>query len=233
MVKFRAVIGGLLIFWLTAHLPETVHVAAQPSDAEPLARIEQIIVGGKKKENPSSTEVKVIRGTTLVPATPSLSLFADDEVITGVGVAMTILILDAAAEQDNTVHIGAASQFRIRGRRSVFLILGRLLADVRGLFDVVTSRATLGSKSTEFEVRVTEQNTHLVVLEGLVAVTQAGAGGDLVPAPLAVNVGRPFSAGFARAAPAMRLVGFAPPQQPAQPQQAWTVTVPGPGARKG
>ena len=62
---------------------------------------------------------------------------------------MTIIMLDAAAEQDNTVHIGAASQFRLRGKRSIFLILGRVLADVRGLFDVVTSRATLGAKGTD------------------------------------------------------------------------------------
>ena len=89
---------------------------------------------------------------------------------------MTIIMLDAAAEQDNTVHIGAASQFRLRGKRSIFLILGRVLADVRGLFDVVTSRATLGAKGTEFEVRVTESDTQLLVLEGDVAVKEEGGG---------------------------------------------------------
>lgn len=147
-------------------------VSAQQVDAEPLARIERVIVNGRRKESPTAAEVKVIRGTSLVSAIPSLSLFADDEVITGVNVSITILILDAAADEDNTVHIGAASQFRVRGKRSIFLILGRLLADVRGLFDVVTSRATLGARSTEFEVRVTENDTQLVVLEGAVAVTE-------------------------------------------------------------
>lgn len=193
MGHVRATAACVLLAIAAAYLATAGGLSAQQVDAEPLARIEQIIVNGRKKDSPTSAEVKLIRGTTLVPPIPSLSLFADDEVITGVNVGMTIIILDAAAEQDNTVHIGAASQFRIRGKRSIFLVLGKILADVRGLFDVVTSRATLGAKSTEFEVRVTENDTQLLVLEGAVGVTEdsggRGAGGV---APLLQAVLTPF-----------------------------------------
>ena len=232
MGRVRATAAGVLFAAVAAFLAEDPQVSAQQGDAEPLARIEQIIVNGRKTTSPTSAEVKLIRGTTLVAPVPALSLFADDELITGVNVGMTIIILDAAAEQDNTVHIGAASQFRIRGKRSIFLILGKVLADVRGLFDVVTSRATLGAKSTEFEVRVTENDTQLLVLEGAVGVTEDSrgrvAGGA---APLLQALLNPFRLMSrpslkTRMAPGWRLAGMPQPAPPRQVQhQRWQVEV--------
>ncbi len=233
MGHVRATAAGLLLAAASSSFTTPGKVSAQQIETEALARIEHIVVNGRRNDNPTSAEVKVIRGTALIAATPSLSLFAADELITGVNVGMTIIMLDAAAEQDNTVHIGAASQFRLRGKRSIFLILGRVLADVRGLFDVVTSRATLGAKGTEFEVRVTESDTQLLVLEGAVAVTDEGGGrgGDdpvqvvrrMVPRSdrLAVSNASRFSGGMG-----WRLASTAPADQaPAVPHQRWVVEV--------
>ena len=235
MGHVRATATGLLFAAAAAYFTMPGAVAAQQVETEALARIEQIIVNGRKKDSPTSAEVKVIRGTTLVAATPSLSLFADDELITGVNVGMTIIMLDAAAEQDNTVHIGAASQFRLRGKRSIFLILGKVLADVRGLFDVVTSRATLGAKGTEFEVRVTESDTQLLVLEGAVAVKEESGGRGGGAAPDAVQLVREIvpaigRLSFLRASMAPPGMGWRvpSPRQAAQPgavHQRWLVEV--------
>jgi beta-lactam-binding protein with PASTA domain/tetratricopeptide (TPR) repeat protein len=148
----------------------------QPADAgpPPIAQIEQIVVGGTPTLKPAAGDVRVVRAQQLVSAHPALPLFEHDEVLTGPDVTVTILCLEEVAEEDKTVFVGAASQIRIRSQRSIFLILGRILANVRGRFDVATSRATLGSRSTEFEVRVGEDGaTHLVVLEGVVDVQRS------------------------------------------------------------
>ena len=233
MGHVRATAAGLLLAAAAASHPIPGKLSAQPGETEALARIEHIVVNGRRNDNPTSGEVKVIRGSALIAATPSLSLFADDELITGVNVGMTIIMLDAAAEQDNTVHIGAASQFRLRGKRSIFLILGRVLADVRGLFDVVTSRATLGAKGTEFEVRVTESDTQLLVLEGEVAVKEEGGGpgGDdsvQVERRMVPRSGRLAvpSVSTSLGMMELRLASTAPAvQPPAAPHQRWTVEV--------
>jgi beta-lactam-binding protein with PASTA domain/tetratricopeptide (TPR) repeat protein len=148
----------------------------QPGDAgpPPIAQIEQIVVGGTPTLKPAAGDVRVVRAEQLVSARPALPLFENDEILTGPDVTVTILCLEEVAEEDKTVFVGAASQIRIRSQRSIFLILGRILANVRGRFDVATARATLGSRSTEFEVRVGEDGaTHLAVLEGVVDVQRS------------------------------------------------------------
>jgi ferric-dicitrate binding protein FerR (iron transport regulator) len=130
----------------------------------------------------------VVRTQQIVPARPALPLFENDEILTGPDVTVTIVLLEEVAEEDKTVFVSAASQIRIRSQRSIFLMLGRILANVRGFFDVGTARATLGSRSTEFEVRVGEDGaTHLVVLEGVVDVQRREEGG-----PFDFAQGRPM-----------------------------------------
>jgi beta-lactam-binding protein with PASTA domain/cytochrome c-type biogenesis protein CcmH/NrfG len=169
--------------------------ASQPAPdtgPSPLAQIDKIVVGGAVKLEPAAAEVRVIRAQQLVAARPALQLFEEDEILTGPDVTVTILCLEEVAEEDKTVFVGAASQIRIRSQRSIFLILGRILANVRGRFDVGTARATLGSRSTEFEVRVGEDGaTSLLVLEGVVDVQRS----EEAPA-----AGRLFGPVFVRAA---------------------------------
>ena len=154
--------------------------ASQPTtDTEPtpIAQIEQIVVGGSLKLDPAAGDVRVVRAQQIVAARPALPLFENDEILTGPDVTVTIVLLEEVAEEDKTVFVSAASQIRIRSQRSIFLMLGRILANVRGFFDVGTARATLGSRSTEFEVRVGEDGaTHLVVLEGVVDVQRREEG---------------------------------------------------------
>jgi beta-lactam-binding protein with PASTA domain/tetratricopeptide (TPR) repeat protein len=165
-----AVLGGLLAF---SEPPEASQPAAD-TGPPPIAQIDKIVVGGALKLEPAAAEVRVIRAQQLVPARPALQLFEHDEILTGPDVTVTILCLEEVAEEDKTVFVGAASQIRIRSQRSIFLILGRILANVRGRFDVGTARATLGSRSTEFEVRVGEDGaTELLVLEGVVDVQRS------------------------------------------------------------
>ena len=111
-----------------------------------------------------------------------------------------IVLLEEVAEEDKTVFVSAASQIRITSQRSIFLMLGRILANVRGFFDVGTARATLGSRSTEFEVRVGEDGaTQLVVLEGVVDVQRREEGG-----PFDFAQDKPFD--FAQGKPMPQLV---------------------------
>ncbi len=146
----------------------------QDTGPTPIAQIEQIVVGGSLKLEPAAAEVRVVRAQQIVVARPALPLFENDEILTGPDVTVAIVCLEEVAEEDKTVFVGAASQIRIRSQRSIFLILGRILANVRGRFDVGTARATLGSRSTEFEVRVGEDGaTHLAVLEGVVDVQRS------------------------------------------------------------
>ena len=70
-------------------------------------------------------------------------------------------------EARKTVIVGPASRCRIEGRHSIFSILGRLLVNVRGLFDARSNRGTLGARGTEFEVTVNERgDMQVLVLDG-------------------------------------------------------------------
>lgn len=188
-----AFVAGLLAF---GEPPEASQPASDTGPS-PIAQIDKIAVGGAPWLEPAAAEVRVIRAQQLVAARPALPLFEDDEILTGPDVTVTILCLEDVAEEDKTVFVGAASQIRIRSQRSIFLILGRILANVRGRFDVGTARATLGSRSTEFEVRVGEDGaTQLLVLEGVVDVQRS----DVSPAAARQPAGRQFGPVLVRAA---------------------------------
>ncbi|HEX2344053.1 MAG TPA: PASTA domain-containing protein [Vicinamibacterales bacterium] len=188
-----AVLAGLLAF---SEPPEASQPAAD-TGPPPIAQIDKIVVGGAPKLEPAAAEVRVIRAQQLVPARPAMQLFEHDEILTGPDVTVTILCLEEVAEEDKTVFVGAASQIRLRSQRSIFLILGRILANVRGRFDVGTARATLGSRSTEFEVRVGEDGaTQLLVLEGVVDVQRS----EEAPAVERQPVGRLFGPVLVRTA---------------------------------
>ncbi len=192
----------VLACWLALDDPQ----ASQPTTdtgPTPIAQIEQIIVGGSLKLEPAAGDVRIVRAQQIVAARPALPLFEHDEILTGPDVTVTIVLLEEVAEEDKTVFVSAASQIRITSQRSIFLMLGRILANVRGFFDVGTARATLGSRSTEFEVRVGEDGaTHLVVLEGVVDVQRREEAPPAMPqlvliraAPFAQKLPQPAAVG--------------------------------------
>ncbi len=153
------------------------------ADDGPIAQIQRIVVDGTDRDQVATAEAKVIEASTgtVVTVSRSLLLSDGDEIVTGANVSAEILLLQGAVEEDKTVLIGPASQVRLQGPTSIFAAVGRLLSNVRGLFEIGLPSHTLRAKGTEFEVRVTGDGTaDLVVLEGTVSVsdpTGAPAGG--------------------------------------------------------
>lgn len=173
------------------------HVRAQGDEAGlmPLARIEKIVVDEQDRTEATDVEVRVIRAHSgsMVVARRALALFENDQVITGANVSLVILFQAEATEQEKKAQVGAATQIRIRSKASLFLILGRILSNIRGFFEVERPESVLGARGTEFEVQGdSDGSTRLLVLEGAVEVgAKGGAPAAEAPeaGPAAIRVG--------------------------------------------
>ena len=150
----------------------------------PVALIDKIVIDDQDRIQASDTEVRVIRarGGTLVPARRALPLFEDDQVITGANVSVILLFQRQATDEEKQAVVAAATQIRVRTNASLFLILGRILSNVRGFFEVGRPECLFGAGGTEFEVRgEPDGSTRLTVLEG--AVDVGGTAGAPTRAP--------------------------------------------------
>lgn len=158
----------------------------------PVALIQKIVVDEQDRAEASDTEVRVIRarGGTLVPARRSLALFENDQMITGANVSVVLLFQRQATEEEKQAVVAAATQIRVRSSASLFLILGRILSNVRGFFEVGRPECLFGAGGTEFEVRgEADGSTRLTVLEGTVDVgAPAGAGAPRTDEPAGPGV---------------------------------------------
>jgi beta-lactam-binding protein with PASTA domain/tetratricopeptide (TPR) repeat protein len=157
-----------------------VHAQTDEVGLTPLARIEKIVVDEQDRTEATDVEVRVIRAHSgsMVVARRALALFENDQVITGANVILVILFQAEATEQEKKAQVGAATQIRIRSKASLFLILGRILSNIRGFFEVERPEGVLGARGTEFEVQGdSDGSTRLVVLEGAVEVGSKGGGG--------------------------------------------------------
>lgn len=154
----------------------------------PLARIEKIVVADEDRLEATDLEVRIIRAHsgTAVTAKRALALYADDQVITGANVALVLLFQDDAVETEKKAHVGPATQVHIRSHASIFLIFGRVLANVRGFFEVERPEGVLGAQGTEFEVNGDGNGaTRLLVLDGTVETRPEGAApAGETPAPV-------------------------------------------------
>jgi tetratricopeptide (TPR) repeat protein/CHASE2 domain-containing sensor protein len=166
-VLARASVVAILAFAAPALSP-----AVARADSAPLAQVVKIVVDGSVKDEATTTEARVIRAEegTVVPAAATQLLLAGDELDTGTGVSVEILYLAEAVEQDKTVIVGPASRVVIEDPTSLRVILGRILSNVRGYFQVPSGDAVLAVRGTEFEVQVAaDGQTRLLVLQGVVA----------------------------------------------------------------
>jgi beta-lactam-binding protein with PASTA domain len=190
-------------------VPPPAHAEAD-DEGVPLARIQKILVDDEDRAEAGETEVRIVRASTgtTVGARRGLALFEDDELATGASASLVLLFEGNAAEEEKTAIVAAASQLRVRGKTSLFLILGRILSNVRGLFEVERPEGTLGARGTEFEVVASDDgSTRLLVLEGTVQVT--GKGAPAPPPPSAPPSGGGVKATVAAGAAGAASVSFA------------------------
>jgi beta-lactam-binding protein with PASTA domain/tetratricopeptide (TPR) repeat protein len=181
-------------------------VAAPADDEEvPLARIEKIVVDDQDRLEAAESEVRIVRARTgdVAPARRAMALFEDDQVATGANASLVLLFEGNAPEEEKKATVGAGTQLRIRSKTSLFLILGRILSNVRGLFEVERPEGVLGARGTEFEVLASDDGaTRLLVLEGTVQVAGKGApAAPLAPPPSAPGMRASVAAGGAGGAP--------------------------------
>lgn len=142
------------------------------ADPPPLAQVVKIVANGLVKNEASTAEAQVVKagGGTVDPAAAGQLLAAGDELDTGPGVSVEIQYLFEAVERDKTIIVGPASRVRIEDPTSLRVILGRLLSNVRGYFEVPSGDTVLAVRGTEFEVRVADDDgTRLLVLQGAVS----------------------------------------------------------------
>lgn len=149
----------------------------------PMAQVVKIVVNGSVKNEALPAEARVIRARAggVVPAVAAQLLGAGDELDTGPGVSVEIQYLADAVESDKTIIVGPASRVSIEDPTSLRVILGRILSNVRGFFQVPSGDTVLAVRGTEFEVRVADDgSTHLLVLHGVVAANAAKPAGPVL-----------------------------------------------------
>ncbi len=169
-----------------------------------LARIEKIVVDGEDRIEAGEAELSVTRARThtSVPARRDLALNEDDEIATGAGTSVVLLFEVAASEEEKKAVVGAATRLRLQGKASIFLVLGRILSNVRGFFEVARPEGVLGAHGTEFEVVAADDgSTRLLVLEGTVEAMGKGPAPERDPGPEA-----PVAGGVSVTATAGRVV---------------------------
>jgi tetratricopeptide (TPR) repeat protein len=171
----------LAIFSLTAKAAPPL----APAQAEAVARIEHIAVGGQDRTEVGEAEARVIRasGNQVQPAKAGMLLYANDQVATGNNVKLTIRSLNVPKENDPKVILYQNTQVRVVDNTSYAVILGRAWFGVKGLFNVRTFFWILGARGTEFEVQTDNSggSTTLTVLDGVVSVTGTDAVRERAP----------------------------------------------------
>jgi tetratricopeptide (TPR) repeat protein len=178
-------IGMAALLLATISLTAKAAPPLAPAQADAVARIEHIAVGGQDKAEVGEAEARVTRasGNQVEPAKAGMLLYANDQVATGHNVKLTIRSLNVPKENDPKVILYPDTQVRVVDNTSYAVILGRAWFGVKGLFNVRTFFWILGARGTEFEVQTDNAggSTTLTVLDGVVSVTGTDAVRERVP----------------------------------------------------
>jgi tetratricopeptide (TPR) repeat protein len=183
-----------------------ISAAASPAKAQPaegLARIKKIFFNAQPIDEPISAQVKVTRARnkTAEPGLRGTALYDHDELATGAGIRLVLVIRHPELEKYRRIIISSNTRIRIRSE-SIFLYLGKISVSIRGLFEVKTNSVSMMASGTEFECELKKDDAlTLVVLNGRVRVQKgnfktavAGEERPDVKAPLMVVAAHPFLA---------------------------------------
>ena len=166
---------------------------ARAADAEPLAIINSVLVGGQPSESITSSQLEVVRAAdgSAVPGLTGEELYAEDRLRSSEGVQVILRFLQDDQESFADVLVDAGSDVRIRGPRAIGLSLGRILAMINGFFEVLLpDELTLGAQGTEFEVRIDEAGeAELLVLDGEVRIQRPEALAPATAPPPPAGIG--------------------------------------------
>lgn len=143
-----------------AQIPSTSAV-----EPDPFAIIKTIVVNGAEIDKADPPDATIVHAGTSSGAKPGMLLYVGDEVTTGEGVKLTILFLDTPAEKDNEVVIDSKTHVQLG---SLFTWGGRILASVKGYFEMKSKRARWSVEGTEYELVVENGTNRLRVLKGAV-----------------------------------------------------------------
>ncbi|HKS22345.1 MAG TPA: PASTA domain-containing protein [Thermoanaerobaculia bacterium] len=127
-----------------------------------VGRITGIAIGSVSTQSAGEEQIKIIRRQMSTRVRKGMPLCAGDR-IQVLGASVLVMSL-GASEADITVH--GVTSFELANSKSIFLLVGKLFATLRGFFEARTQTVTLAAKGTEFQVEVTEAGTEILQLEG-------------------------------------------------------------------
>jgi tetratricopeptide (TPR) repeat protein len=166
-------------------------LAQTPPAANEIARIKKVLVDGRPVDYVTQAQVTVIRTHQRTKETGERGtpLYGQDEVRTGPGVQVILVIHHPDVEKYRRIIINSNTHIRIHSD-SIFQYFGRISVSIRGLFDVKTNYVSIGASGTEFECEVKEDGTTgVTVFDGKTAIrkgdfrsTVSRSGGASLPA---------------------------------------------------
>jgi len=164
---------------------------------ESIGRIVSIQVGDVSLQEVPSDRVRLTRKGDVIASIAGEPLCEDDRLsISAEDESIKVMVSLGQAGADESINtLGAGSVAVFRSRTSLELLIGRIFADLRGRFSLVTSFGRLAAEGTAFSVSVGDDGFDLAQIEGEIEVRSEA------PAPVHVQPASSYRSGHSAPTP--------------------------------